>query len=102
MHQVLSIARRLAVPTIAAVSLTGCFTSTADFRNEAETFIVENAGVADGLGVALVSATCVEPADQEVGTTFTCTAIDENGDTWGFEVEIAESNRIDVSVSDRP
>ena len=102
MRQVVSTIRPLAFASIAVVSLAGCFTSTADYREEAETFIVENAGVADGIGVALVSATCAEPANQEVGTTFACTATDENGDTWGFEVEIGESNRIDVSVSDRP
>ena len=102
MRQVVSLIRPLALVSIAAVSLAGCFTSTADYRKKAERFIVENPGVADELGVALVSATCAEPADQEVGTTFACTATDENGDTWGFDVEIAESNRIDVSVSDRP
>ncbi len=102
MHQVVRTARWPALATIAVLAMSGCFTSTSDYREKAEAFIVEDAGVADGLGVALVSATCAEPVDQEVGTTFTCTAIDENGDTWGFEVEIAESNRIDVSVSDRP
>jgi len=103
MRQVVSTARRPAlVVVVAAVSLAGCFTSTADYRKKAERFIVENPGVAEGLGVALVSATCVEPTNQDVGTTFACTATDENGDTWGFEVEIGESNRIDVSVSDRP
>ncbi|TFH13675.1 MAG: hypothetical protein E4H05_10590 [Acidimicrobiales bacterium] len=102
MHRVVSITHRLVLPTVAAVSLAGCFTSTADYREEAETFIVENPGVAEGLGVVLVSATCAEPTNQDVGTTFTCSAIDGNGDTWGFDVEIGESNRIDVSVSDRP
>jgi hypothetical protein len=102
MHQVVRTARWPALATIAVLALSGCFTSTTDYREKAEEFIVEDAGVADGLGVALMSATCTEPVDQEVGTTYACTAIDENGDTWGFEVEIAESNRIDVSVSDRP
>jgi len=102
MHHVVRPARWPALATLAALALSGCFTSTSDYREKAEEFIVEDAGVADGLGVALVSATCEEPVDQEVGTTFACTATDENGDTWGFEVEIAESNRIELSVSDRP
>lgn len=102
MRQVVSTARRLALLPITAISLAGCFTSTADYRKEAEAFIIESARVADELGVALVSATCAEPADQEVGTAFTCTAIDQNDATWGFDVVIAESNSIDVSVSDRP
>jgi hypothetical protein len=102
MHHVVSTARWPALATLAALAMSGCFSSTADYREKAEEFIVENAGVADGLGVAVVSATCDEPVDQEVGTTFACTAVDENGDTWGFEVEIAESNRIELSVSERP
>ncbi len=85
-----------------ALAVSGCFTTAADFRAEAETFILEDESVADGLGVALVSATCDEPADQEVGTVFECTAIDANGDEWGFEVAIAESDSLDVSVSERP
>lgn len=93
---------RCLLPTLGALALSGCFTTAADFRAEAETFILEDETVADGLGVALVSATCDEPADQEVGTVFDCTAIDANGDEWGFEVEIAESDSIDVSVSERP
>lgn len=87
---------------LGALVLSGCFTTAADFREEAETFILQDESVSDGLGVALVSATCAEPADQEVGTVFACTAIDENGDEWGFEVEIAESNGIELSVSERP
>ncbi len=102
MRQVVTTARRPALVLLAAISLGACFTSTADYRKEAEAYIVENARVADELGVALVSATCAEPADQKVGTEFTCTAIDENGATWSFDVVIAASRRIDVSVSDRP
>jgi hypothetical protein len=87
---------------MAALALSGCFTTTADYRQKAETFIVEDEGVADELGVTLVSATCEEPADQEVGTTFACTAVDAAGGSWGFDVEIAESNRIALSVSEQP
>jgi hypothetical protein len=87
---------------LGALALSGCFTTAADFREEAETFILQDESVADGLGVALESATCDEPPDQEVGTVFGCTATDVNGDEWGFEVVIAESNGIEVSVSERP
>lgn len=90
------------LPALGALALAGCFATTADFREEAETFILDDESVAEGLGIALVSATCDEPADQEVGTVFGCTAIDENGDEWGFEVQIAESDSIELSVSERP
>ncbi len=102
MRQIAMPARWMACAGVAAAALSGCFTSTADYREKAESFIVEDAGIAEQLDVSLVSATCEEPADQEVGTTFTCTAIDEQGDTWSFDVEIAESNRIAVSESPRP
>lgn len=92
----------IAVPATCAVALSGCFTTTADFREEAEQFIVEDPGVADGLGVAITSATCDEPADQDVGTVFPCTAIDANGDQWGFDVTIVDSDSIELSVSERP
>jgi hypothetical protein len=92
------IALALAFP----LTLAGCFTTTADYRKKAEEFIVEDEGVAAELGVSLVSATCVEPADQEVGTVFACTAVDDTGGAWGFDVEIAESDRIELTVSDRP
>jgi hypothetical protein len=88
--------------SIATLTLSGCFTTTADYRQKAETFIVEDEGVAEELGVTLVSATCEEPADQEVGTTFACTAVDDSGGSWGFDVEIAASNRIALSVSEQP
>jgi hypothetical protein len=89
-------------PVAIGVLLSGCFTSTADFREKAEEFIVDDPGIAAELGVDLVSATCDEPVDQNVGTSFSCDAVDANGDTWGFDVEIAESNRIELSVSARP
>ncbi len=82
-----------------ALTLAGCFTSTADYRRDAETFIVEDAGIAESLGARMVSATCDEPDDQAVDTTFSCQATDENGETVTFEVTITESNRFVVSVS---
>jgi hypothetical protein len=85
-----------------ACALSGCFTTTADYQQKAEEFIVEDEDVAATLGVTLVSATCEEPADQEVGTVFACTAVDDTGETWGFDVEIAESDRIELTVSDQP
>lgn len=91
-----------AVIALAALALSGCFTTTADYRQKAEEFIVEDEGVAAELGVSLVSATCEEPADQAVGTIFACTAVDDTGGAWGFDVEIAESDRIELTVSDQP
>lgn len=86
--------------------LSGCFTTTADFRSDAETFIVENAELRDALfpetDATIATATCAEPANQDEGTTFPCTATDSNGATWEFEIVISGSTEYDVNVARRP
>lgn len=86
--------------------LAGCFTTTADFRTDAETFIVENAELRDALfpetDATISSATCAEPANQDEGTTFPCTAIDSNGAAWEFEIVISGSTEYEVNVARRP
>jgi len=86
----------------ASMAVAGCFTSTADFRDEAETFIVDEVTIRDEPDVSFPTATCEEPAQQDPGTVFGCTALDNEGATWTFEVTIEDDNRILVSVSDRP
>jgi hypothetical protein len=102
--------RRSLVSAAALVALTtvvaGCFTTSADFRNDAEEFIEQN----DELRAALfpdtddriTSATCTEPPDQDEGTTFPCTATDTTGASWEFEIVITGSNEYEVNVARRP
>jgi hypothetical protein len=92
----------IALPVTCTLALSACFTTTADFREEAEQFIVEDPSIAESLDVAMTSATCEEPPDREAGTVFACTAIDANGDQWGFDVTIADSDSIELNVSARP
>jgi len=87
---------------IAGVLLAGCFTSTADFQNDAEDFILENEGLAEAVDTTFVTADCEEPVDQNAGTTFACDATDNDGDTWEFEIAILESNEYEVNVSRFP
>ncbi len=91
---------------VLAGGLAGCFTTTADFRNDAETFIEENSDLRDALfagsDTAFETATCVEPENQEEGTTFPCTAIDTAGATWEFEIVITGSTEYEVNVARRP
>lgn len=95
-------ARTLAGSIIAAaVVLGGCFTTAADYRAEAEAFIVEEVTIPDE-DVTFAAASCDEPDDQRPGTRFACTATDQTGATWNFEVTIEEGNRFVVSVTDRP
>jgi hypothetical protein len=94
--------RTVTTLSLAAVTLTGCFTSTADFRRDAETFIVENQGLANAVETTFASAECEEPRSQDVGTTFPCSALDEDGRTWTFDIEITGSNEYEVNVARFP
>lgn len=84
-----------------ATALAGCFTTTADYRNTAETFIVEDPGVAASLDVTFESAACEEPENQDVGTVFSCTAVDDTGTEWQFDVEIGESDSVLITQANR-
>jgi hypothetical protein len=95
-----------------ALGAAGCFTTAADFRTDAEKFIVDDADLAESLSategrtVAFVTATCEEPTSKDVGTTFTCNAREAGRDDaeagWEFQIEIQESNNYDVTVSRFP
>ena len=102
-HTPLSAAASLAV---LAGTLAGCFTTAADFRNDAETFIEENDELREALfsgsDTAFETATCVEPENQDEGTTFPCTAIDTTGATWEFEIVITGSSEYEVNVARWP
>lgn len=89
-----------------AAGLTGCFTTAADFGSDAETFIQEDdelrAALFPDSDVSFSSATCVDPENQDEGTTFPCTATDSNGDVWEFEIVITGSSEYEVNVARRP
>jgi len=89
---------------VAALALAGCFTTTADFREEAETFIVEDPEVASLLGTTFVSATCVAPERQDVDEKFSCSATDELDRSWDFQATITGegSFRVEVVEATRP
>ena len=91
---------------VAAVGLSGCFTTTADFQTDAEDFIIENSGLRDAAfddaESTFVEATCAEPPNQDEGTRFPCTATDSNGGVWEFEIVITGSSEYEVNVARRP
>lgn len=92
-----------ALPLLLASSLlSACFTTAADFKNDAEDFIEENVGLSEALGVDFVLAACEEPTSQDVGTTFACTAQDDQNRTWEFVVEITDSNEYEVNLARQP
>lgn len=91
-----------AVLMAGAAALSGCFTSTADFQGDAETFILENEELATVLETEFTEATCAEPQSQAVGSTFDCDAVDVEGRPWEFQIVITATNEYEVNVSRRP
>ncbi len=98
--------RASAALALCSMALAGCFTTAADFQSDAETFIVEDdelrAFLFPDTDTSFTSATCVEPANQDEGTSFPCTATDSAGATWEFEIVITGSSGYDVNVARRP
>ena len=92
--------RRHAIPVIAGLAVFGiaaCSPDEGDFKNDAEGFIEDDDGqVESQLGVALSDATCDDPASSDVGTTFNCTAVGDDGTTYDFTVEITGDNSYEV------
>ena len=94
--------RRL-LPLLLAIPLAGCFTSGSDYAANAEEFILTNGEVHAELGVTgFQSAECVSPPRKDVGTTFDCTGVDDQGRTWEFEGEIIEGDQYVLTVSRFP
>jgi hypothetical protein len=82
------------------VVLASCFTSTADFKSEAESFIAEQ--VPEQIGTTLTNVDCVAPVNRDIGTRFACQAIDEAGAIWEFDNVIEAEGEFTVNISRRP
>lgn len=93
---------------LAALALlsAGCFTTAADFREDAEAFIESDEALREAAffetSASFVEATCTDPPNRDEGTTFPCTATDSNGDAWEFEIVITGSTEYEVVVTRRP
>ncbi len=69
-----------------------------DFRSDAEDFLESDGGAVESqLGVGLDRASCEEPVSTDVGTTFACTAVVDDGVTYEFSVEITGDDSYQVS-----
>ena len=95
--------KRLAVlPAVALVVLAACTPGTTDYKSQTEDFITDNGEVEEFIGVDVVEATCVEPASTDVGTEYTCEAVDANDNIWDFEVTInAEDQFLITDIAQR-
>jgi hypothetical protein len=90
----------LSFVVVSAPALSGCFTTSADFRSDAEEYIETT--VAEKLEVEFVSVECETPESRDVGTRFRCTATDSDDGNWVFDNEITEENQFTVNVDRRP
>jgi hypothetical protein len=92
--------RRYVIPALAGLVLVGvaaCSPDAGDFKDDAEDFIEDDDGdVETQLGLALSEASCEDPTSSDVGTTFPCTAVAEDGTTYNFTVEITGDNSYEV------
>lgn len=71
--------------------------STGDFQKQTQDFINKNDGdVEKAAQTALSDAKCDKPGSTSVGTLYSCTAVDANGGTWTFDVEITSKNGFTV------
>lgn len=93
-------ARSVWLVCLLGASLSGCFTTAADFQDEAEQSITDAVG--PELGVTFTNVTCDQPIDQDVGTRFGCSALDEEGGVWEFDNVIDEPGEFTVNISRRP
>jgi hypothetical protein len=89
-----------AAAMVLAALLSACFTTSADFKDNAEEYI--RSSVAEALEVEFTEVTCESPPSQDVGTTFTCTARDAADQVWEFENTIDGDNEYSVEVTRRP
>jgi len=85
---------------VASVMFAGCFTSTADFKSDAESFIADK--VAAELDVVFESVNCNSPLNQDVGTGFACTALTLDGGVYEFNSVIDEPGKFTINISRRP
>lgn len=92
---------RLLVPVIGAVALFGfaaCSPDSTDFKSEGEKFIEDDdKDVAENTGYTFDDADCEKPGNTDTGTTYDCTAVDNEGDTWDFTIEITGKRELTVN-----
>jgi len=87
----------LAVGLVGLGTLAACSPDSTDFKSEGEDFLEEDDGaVMTQTGHTFSDADCEKPDDTDEGTTYTCTAVDDEGDEWEFVVEITGERELTV------
>lgn len=94
--------KRVVAGTVLCATLaitSGCSTSPEDFKTEGETFL-QSPELAQEAGYKFSNAQCEEPSSTSVGSTFSCTATDNDGDNWEFVIEITGERELTVVSGD--
>jgi hypothetical protein len=76
--------------------LSACSADEADFKKSAEAFI-EGDVVADKAGTTFTDAECTKPDKVEAGATFTCTATDDSGVKWNFDLVVKDDSNFEIT-----
>ena len=89
--------RSVLAVAVAALAVVACSNDTGTYKDETEKFIEdENGDMAEAQQKVFSDAECEEPESTDVGTKYTCTAVDEEGTTYVFDVEIDKENSFAV------
>ena len=88
----------IAIAGIAAIAgFAACSPDSTDFKSEGEDFLEDTDGdVASGTGFTFSDADCEKPSSTDEGTTYDCTATDDEGDVWDFSIEITGERELTV------
>lgn len=84
---------------LASATLVACSTTPEDYKSEGEKFL-QSPELAKEAGYKFSNALCEEPSTISVGTQFSCTATDNDGDDWEFVVEITGERELTVISGD--
>lgn len=88
-----------AVSAALSTTLLGCSTTPGDFKSEGEKFL-QSPELAKEAGYKFSKAECEEPTTTTVGSQFSCTATDNDGDDWEFVIEITGERELTVISGD--
>lgn len=80
----------IATPLLALVAV-GC-TGTESYKDQTQDFLNDDSQVETAVGGDVTDASCEEPENTDVGTTYQCTAEVEGVGTATFDVEINDED----------
>jgi hypothetical protein len=82
---------------LAMLGLSACSASKTDFKKDAEKLINDDDG--EQLPINFDNASCEEPASTDTGSTFTCTAVGDDGTTYTFTGTITDKNKYEIALA---